>query len=148
MTLPTSSTSIPQHEHEFNETISIDVYYPDHQQRTESDLFARTKHKLINVQNVPCFICGTYDLREVHHYHIEWAFANAVDWNKMKSIHPLFDWSTYKTPEDFVDSEYNMMILCQNHHRHKDTGIHMLPYPIWIVQKTLLANFDLLPPSV
>jgi hypothetical protein len=122
-------------EHSMHENLSIDIFYPDHPPRTESPLFARTKRKMITHDDIPCFICGTKTLREVHHYFVEWAFADGVDWELMRSMHPNFDWSKFKDPADFVDSPYNMLILCQAHHRGQHTGIHYMPYPLWIMQK-------------
>jgi hypothetical protein len=29
----------------------------------------------------------------------------------------------------------NGMLLCKEHHTGKETGIHYLPYPLWIAQK-------------
>ena len=130
-------------EHEFRESVAVDIWYPDHPPRTESALFSRTKHNLINQLDLPCFICGTKELREVHHFHVEWAFADGVDWEKMKTLHPNFPWDTFKDPSDFVDHPYNMMILCQEHHRKTDRGIHNMPYPLWIMQQHSMAGFDL-----
>lgn len=130
-------------EHEFKESLVVDIFYPNHHPRKESNLFARTKHKMIDVEDTPCFVCGSKELREVHHFHLEWAFSDAVDWDIMKKIHPDFDWTTFKSAEDFVDSEYNMMILCQNHHRHVNHGIHNLPFPIWEAQRYMKADFKL-----
>ena len=129
-------------EHEIHEQISIDVFYPDHPPRVESRLFVQTKRHLIEVADMPCWVCGTKDKREVHHFHVEWADADGVDWDKMRTLHPDFSWSTFHEPTDFVDSEYNMMVLCERHHRGKDHGIHLLPYPIWIMQRECLAGFE------
>ena len=128
-------------EHEVHETIEIDIFYPDHAPREESYLFRKTKHHLIKVLDTPCFVCGSKDKREVHHFHLEWADSEGVDWDKVKKAHPNFSWSTFENPEDFVDSEYNMMVLCMKHHRGKDHGIHFLPYPIWIMQKLQKDDF-------
>lgn len=134
-----------KNEHEVTEDIKIDIYYPDHAPRTESALFERTKHHLVHELDTPCYVCGSKDNREVHHFFVEWAYANAVDWDIMHKLHPDFHWDTFKTPEDFIDDPYNMMILCAKHHREKDHGIHMLPYPIWVVQKVLRADFVQMP---
>ena len=129
------------HEHEQRETLQIDIFYPDHPPRTESALFRKTKRSLIQHRNVPCFVCGATESREVHHFHVEWADADGVDWDKMRQLHPGFDWEQFSQPEDFVDSEYNMMVLCEKHHRGKNHGIHMLPYPIWIMQRNQRPDF-------
>lgn len=128
-------------EHEFKQTLEIEIFYPDHPPRTESALFVRTKHHLVKVLDTPCWVCGAKEDREVHHFHAEWADAEGIDWQKMQQLHPNFPWSTFTQPEDFIDSEYNMMVLCQKHHRGKNHGIHMLPYPIWIMQREALPDF-------
>ncbi len=141
--MPTDNTS--SSEHEVHETLSVDIYYPNHPPRTESELFRKTKTYLINEKDTPCWVCGTKLNREVHHFHVEWADADGVDWDKMRKLHPDFNWGNFKSPGDFVDSAYNMMVLCADHHRHKDHGIHMLPYPIWIMQAICNSSFVFAP---
>jgi hypothetical protein len=133
--------AIPNGEHELKEMIEVDVFYPDHPPRKESNLFSQTKHQLIKVEDVPCWVCGTKDKREVHHFHAEWADSLAIDWDKMKELHPDFDWAGFVTPSDFIDSRYNMMVLCEKHHRAKGHGIHLIPYPVWIMQKIQQEGF-------
>jgi hypothetical protein len=128
-------------EHVFRQTIEIDIFYPDHPPRKESNLFTKTKKHLVKVLDTPCWVCGSKEGREVHHFHAEWADAEAIDWDKMKILHPNFPWSTFKEATDFIDSEYNMMVLCEKHHRGKNHGIHLLPYPIWIMQKIQQEDF-------
>ena len=87
-------------------------------------------------------VCGTHDKREVHHFHAEWADSEGIDFEvRMRELHPAFDWSTFKEPSDFIDSEYNMMVLCEKHHRAKDHGIHWVPYPIFIMQAIQKKDF-------
>ena len=132
-------------EHELKESIVVDVWYPNHAPRTTSNTFTHTRDKLI-ADKVPCWICGTLDELEIHHFHVEWAFAEGVDWDKMKVLHSDFDWTTFKEAEDFVDSPYNMMVLCETHHRHLDHGIHNLPYPIWVMQRHGKKDFQMFSP--
>ncbi len=141
-------SAAPQHEHEVVERLYVDVYYPDHPPRTESALFRKTKRDLIKVKNVPCWVCGTRQNREVHHFYLEWADSAGVDWARMRQLHPDFDWSTFRGPSDFVDSPYNMRILCMKHHRHRDAGIHMLPYPIFVMQAVKRSDFVFAPAIV
>lgn len=138
----------PASEHEVHETITIDVFYPNHPPRKESELFRRTKNHLIAIMDAPCWVCGAMQNREVHHFHAEWADADGIDWDKMRILHPNFPWSTFKESTDFIDSEYNMMVLCEKHHRGKDHGIHVLPYPIWIMQRDQRADFIFSPDEV
>ncbi len=142
---PHTPLAAPAGEHELRETLSVDVFYPDHAPRKESNLFARTKHRLIEVLDTPCWVCGSKAAREVHHMIIEWAFADAIDWSKVKADYPDFDWATFKEPGDFVDSAYNMRVLCATHHRGADRGIHAIPYPIWLAQRYVKAGFVLFP---
>jgi hypothetical protein len=135
------TTIIIPHEHEVRESIAVDFYYPDHPPRAESALFRRTKHHLINELDTPCWVCGTKEAREVHHFHAEWADADGIDFDHMRILHPTFDWSTFTDPSDFIDSEYNMMVLCAKHHRLKDHGIHLVPFPIWIMARNKRADF-------
>lgn len=135
-------------EHEFIETDHVDVFYPDHPPRTESALFRKTKRLLIERLDQGCFICGSKEKREVHHYYAEWAFANAIDWEKMQRIHPAFDWRYFNEPGDFIDSQYNMLVLCAKHHRHPQHGIHHLPLPIWQAQAFVRDDFVLTPDEV
>jgi hypothetical protein len=136
------------HEHEQHESIEIDIFYPDHPPRTESTLFRKTKHHMIAVLDMPCWVCGSKEKREVHHFHAEWADADGIDFDKMRELHPAFDWSSYREPSDFIDSEYNMMVLCEAHHRGRNHGIHLLPFPIWIMQRNQRADFIFSPDEI
>ena len=134
----------PKGEHEQRETLTVDVFYPDHPPRTESQQFRRTKHQLIVLEDRPCWACGTREKREVHHMIVEWADADAVDWSegsRIRQEHPDFDWASFREPADFVDSPYNMRVLCEKHHRARDHGIHMLPFPNWQIQAYKRADF-------
>jgi hypothetical protein len=129
--------------HEVKETLVIRTYYPGHEKRTISSTFRKTRKYLLKVKKEKCFICGCEDDLEIHHCHVEWAMQNAVDWEKLKVIHPTFDWANFKRPVDFIDSPYNSMVLCEKHHRENNHGVHCLPYPLWIMQKHARTDFDL-----
>lgn len=132
----------PKNEHEVKSSITEDRYYPDHPPRTESSLFRHTKHKLVAVLDTPCHVCGSKDKREVHHFWAEWADANGIDWEvKMRKLHPNFHWETFVSAEDFIDSEYNMMVLCEDHHRSPHIGVHHIPFPDWIMQSNKKDDF-------
>lgn len=143
-------TAAPEvaNEHFQHEQIDIAVYYPDHPPRTESALFRKTKHHLIAALDTPCWVCGTKEDREVHHFHAEWADSAGIDWDRMRELHPAFDWSTFTDPADFIDSEYNMMVLCSKHHRAKNHGIHWVPYPIWVMARNKRDDFILTPDEI
>jgi hypothetical protein len=148
MTQEHEQAPVVAHEHFQREQIEIDVYYPDHPPRTESALFRKTKHRLIAVLDTPCWVCRTKEGREVHHFHAEWADSEGIDWDRMRAVHPGFDWSTFKEPSDFIDSEYNMRVLCAKHHRGKGHGIHMMDYPHWVMQAIKRADFIFSPDEI
>lgn len=123
--------------HVFAATLAFKVWYPAHPPRAESVTFRRSRKALIEDNpDAACRVCGVKTGLELHHFWVEWAFADAIDWAKMRDQHPTFDWSTFKAAEDFVDSLYNTRdgVLCAKHHRLHGYGIHNLPYPIWLEQ--------------
>jgi len=133
--------SAPLHEHLVHETITIDVFYPDHPPRTESRVFAATKRHWHHL-GAACDVCGAKDRVEIHHKFIEWADSEGVDWDKVRAAHPAFDWSTFKEAADFIDSVYNTEPLCEKHHRGPAPhGKHLTPEPIWNMQKYQKAGF-------
>ena len=61
----------------------------------------------------------------------------------MKAEVPGFDWAAFDPahPETFIDSEWNAcLVLCKRHHTGADHGIHMLPEPLWRLQR--FKRFD------
>jgi hypothetical protein len=54
-----------------------------------------------------------------------------------------FDWANFDTshPETFVDSVYNQLPLCEMHHRGRYHGIHMVTFPVWMVQGFIQKDF-------
>jgi hypothetical protein len=128
------------------------VHYPDHPPRKDSEFYKKTHINLCIKQNTPCFICGKThrdgSQMESHHFFIEKAAESAVDWIKFgeyaqnfynpqsgTNIGKNFDWKEVsKNPDIFVDSEDNMIVLCEEHHRSNYMGIHHMPFPEWILQ--------------
>ena len=125
------------------------VYYPAHAPRKNSSIYNKT-HAQLKTQ--PCFVCGKTSAdglhMETHHYYCEKAFQNAYDWKKFAQfaqtcytpqgirLGPQFDWDAVAAdPDIFVDSPYNMIVLCKEHHTSGGRGIHHVPYPDWIAQK-------------
>ena len=74
-----------KNEHEKRDTISEDVFYPDHAPRTESPTFLHTK-RVGHASKLPCAISGRTDKAEYHHLMLEWAFVDAVSWDTVKAI--------------------------------------------------------------
>lgn len=58
--------------------------------------------------------------------------AKAFDWTAVDRIGPLA----------FVDDmTVNGLLLCKDHHVGKDEGIHDLPYPLWVAQRSGLEGY-------
>jgi len=112
---------------------------------------------------MPCFICGKSNKKnnistETHHFYVEKAAQNAIDWIKFgefakicyniqtgENIGDPFDWAAVaKNPDLFVDSKYNMIVLCKEHHISGKRGIHHVPFPNWVLQKWGKDGFQFL----
>lgn len=142
--------------HDQVETFREDVIYPEHAQRTESPLFAQNKRTLVQKLNTPCFVCGSSDKREVHHFIVEWAMWDEADPQKVLDVAHHFDIYGYAAqlgdkPIESPDDIRNLMVLCGEHsidgqvvagghHRGVDCGIHRLTFPTWIGQKIAKAG--------
>ncbi len=152
------------HAHEMRESESREVRYPDHPPRTESELYRRTHKHLTHELNLPCLVCGKRQpetVTETHHYYVEWAAMAAVDWIRFGelaqnfynpqtgvNVGMAFDWTEVrKDPSIFVDSAYNMVVLCAEHHRSSTYGIHHVPVPEWLLQAYPLNGFQFLEPE-
>jgi len=143
----------PANEHLQKQTLTIQVFAPDHPPRTASAVFAQTRKKLIERNaEAKCFIdnghCDHDNPLELHHEVVEWCDSLAVDWEKVKLQVPDFPWDLFDPahPETFIDSSYNAkLVLCKRHHVGADHGIHMLPYGLWLLQKLKLSTFTFSP---
>jgi hypothetical protein len=143
-------------DHEEKETLSVDVTIPDHPKRTTTALFEKTKRLLMHAAtalgfNVKrpqarCWICGKTEPElgqplEAHHFGIERCFIDAaIRWDVVAQDFPIFDWASFDPakPETFIDNmSAQGLLLCKAHHTGKDTGIHMLPFGLWIMQRYL-----------
>jgi hypothetical protein len=132
------------------------INYPDHKKRVETTIFRHTRKEL---ENVPCFICGKCKSEdnisnEIHHFYIQKVASSAIDWYRFgefanncyniqtgELLGDKFDWKEVEqNPDLFVDSPYNMIVLCKNHHTGR-CGIHHIPFPDWILQKFAVDGF-------
>ena len=157
------SEDIPIPSHSLNLSNHYTVNYPDHVKRTESAIYRKTHRDLCIVRNFPCFICGKTHAKdgislETHHFYCEKAAQNAIDWTEFgkfaqncyniqtgENIGQAFDWTEVaKHPDIFVDSPYNMIVLCKEHHISGNKGIHHVPFPNWILQKYPANGFQFL----
>jgi hypothetical protein len=139
----------PANEHEQKLTISVDVFVPDHPDRTNTPIFAHSRRVLIEHNpNACCEICGSKEDLELHHAIVEWCDSEGIDWGKMMLLYPDFSWKDFDStkPETFIDSTYNAkQVLCKKHHTGVDHGIHYLPYPVWQMQKHKRQDFIFTP---
>jgi hypothetical protein len=151
--------------HEERETLSVDVNLPGHEPRVTTSLFTHSKKKLLEREGGRCFVCGRTAEQaghpiESHHHPIERSLANMIDWDRFRqdceagmwgSHAKAFDWSTFSEsdPYSFVDDQMvNGLLLCADHHRGKDEGIHMLPYPLFIAQRYGKEGYQFTPSEV
>jgi hypothetical protein len=134
---------------ELRRTLVEDIFYPPHEKRHASNLYRRTHRKLIREMDEPCWICGfRYSdwekltdpaekkrrQMETHHDELEWAAANGVDLAKItQDFHEIM--RDRDRLRHWLDSENNMLVLCATHHRAAKTGIHMITYPAWKLQR-------------
>lgn len=151
------------------EVLMDPMFYPAHDQRTESKEYKRVHHELTVQKDLPCLVCGVRNstlkdekqnpygasAMETHHHIVEWALANAIDPNlfsrallpNLREKHkdnPDYKEETFSEQEvrDWVDhSPDNLWVLCDVHHRHKWVGIHHVSYPMWAPQDLLKPEF-------
>lgn len=135
------------------------VITPDHVKRSESAEFRAAKKRLKEDGHYSCWVCGSTENLQLHHYGGEWSLANVIDLDKLKEYCETFDVYGYgrllkNQPMKSVDDIRNMMWLCQEHHTgvdHEDggygTGIHEISFPVWLSQKLAKDGVDIVPQS-
>jgi hypothetical protein len=94
--------------HLVSDTLIQSVMYPAHEPRKTSGIYRKTHQLLIYKDDTPCWICGVKESNlkadgpsevtaanplgakqmETHHNIIEWAAANAIDWDKVAKDYP------------------------------------------------------------
>jgi hypothetical protein len=158
---PKLQNPIPSHSR--NISCHYTVVFPDHEERKSSTTYTHSRNEMIDELKLTCFICGCSKGNddtslEAHHFYIEHAGQNAIDWDKFgkfaKTCYNVqtgdylgdkFNWDDVKkNPDLFVDSKYNMILLCKKHHTSGKFGIHHVPFPDWVLQKFAQDGFDFL----
>ena len=163
---------------ELRRTLSETVWYPPHPPRKASALYSQTHHQLVAIEDRPCVVCGVRNSTlldtshnkvgakalETHHSLIEWAGANAIDWDKLAADHPdlktlvalagayhahlLANGGKFTGSLDpaivtaFVDSSDQLLVVCDQHHRSAGKGVHMITGPIWELQRYERGDWD------
>jgi hypothetical protein len=144
-----------EHVHETHEASATIEMSPPHSPRVETAAFRKSRKFLLEVKRQGCAICGvTIDTLsdpaknifgaktlEAHHTPIEFSTQDACDPMKVHLDYPeVIDRETLAA---FVDSPRNLVILCDQHHRSVDRGIHHVLVPDFWVQKYLLDGYQL-----
>jgi len=148
------------------------VNYPGHVARTNSPAYTAMHHKLVDLLDLPCLVCGVRKSTlgtpaanpfhatqlETHHHIVEWALANALDLAKFndrivrhlraRPTHdPIYDQDfTQEQMLEWVDHHPdNLWVLCNVHHRAQYYGIHSITDPIWGPQDLIRGDFNYIP---
>lgn len=143
--------------HEQKRTLTEIVITPEHTERTESAEFRHTKERLKTDGHFQCWVCGSTENLQVHHFGAEWSLEGVTDFAKLKEF--CEEWDPYgygrllrNQPITSADDVRNMLVLCQSHHTgvdHADgnsgTGIHSLSFPVWVIQKLAKDGCDPVP---
>ena len=125
--------------HETKRSLREDIIVPGHERRTESLEFRASKERLKADGHHRCYVCGSTENIQIHHYGCEWSLAADCDFDTLKAF--LLKWDAYgysnlllHRPLTSVDDVRNMMALCAEHHIMADTGIHEVSFPVWVIQ--------------
>lgn len=127
---------------------------PPHPPREETPEYEKAHHHLTKVLDSPCAMCGVRNSTlhipaenpfgatalETHHYPIERSLLDACDPKKVGVVFPQV--KDQMSLEEFVDSEHNLMVLCDIHHRHPLHGIHHLTPQDFFVQPFLIKGYE------
>lgn len=143
--------------HAVSRQLQETIAYPDHDPRKESAEYVRVHHHLVVELDEGCWICGVRHSTlgdpkhnphgatqlETHHFHLEWALANAADPAKVLADFPEMGAADEEHLRAWLDSPDQMLILCDIHHRHAHYGIHSITHPAWVAQRFLRDGWDL-----
>ncbi len=133
------------------------IAYPEHDPRKASAEYHHVHHHLVVELDEACWICGVrastlgdpaHNTRgskqmETHHVELEWALANAADPAKILAAFPAMAAADEEHLRQWLDSESNMLVLCDVCHRHPHYGVHSITHPAWVAQKWLRDGYDL-----
>lgn len=141
--------------HEIVRRLREVVITPEHAEREESEEFRRAKERLKADGHWRCWVCGSTENLQAHHYGCEWSLWEACDPAKLKAF--LEEWDPYgygrllrrkliESPDDIR----NLLVLCQEHHTGgavdgAANGIHEITFPVWIIQRLAKDGLDPVP---
>lgn len=129
---------------------------PPHPPREDTPIYMRTHHHLVFTLDRPCMVCGVRKSTlddpqqnpfgaqhlETHHHPLERCLLNACDPAKVGRVFPAV--KDRATLEEFVDSEANMLVLCDIHHRHPFYGIHHVVGPDFFAQPFVFDGYQVM----
>lgn len=155
-----SADEVPAHQQTTRFTVT--VHFPEHEPRHASAEFHATRHHLIDVLGVGCWIGGATKSQiaaglpkghrcygatqlEAHHDMAEWAEWNGLDWRKFAADFPQLGITDDATFRAAAESENGILVLCDKHHRAKNHGIHMTDYPSWKADRYANDDWEFLP---
>lgn len=137
--------------------IQDDVIDPTHADRTGSPMYEAARKRIIADGHGQCWICGTTEQLELHHFLCEYEFKNLVDFEQMKIVAETLDVYGYghllrNVPITDAEDIRCYMGLCRPHHigvDHADggsgTGIHELTFSSWIMQRLAKKGLNPVP---
>lgn len=151
-------------EHVEKRTITEYLHTPDHEGREETLEFRNAKKELERVEHLGCFSCklqGIDNKKNLQSHHIiERSWANSVDMRKVAWL--LFNFRDYHghirrdfknedefyqflishdDPAEALDSLYNQLIECRDHHVGKGVGIHYETAPTFDASLVMKDGF-------
>lgn len=142
-------------EHIATRQLTETMVIPEHEERKESKEFARAKRQLKKDGHFKCWVCGSTEKLQVHHFLYEWCIHSTCDFEKLKEVCEQLDVYGYgksmkNIPMTSVDDIRNMMVLCQPHHTGgmsdgSSNGIHNISFPAWVSQKIAIDGKDPIP---
>ncbi len=120
------------------------------QRKGESPEFTAAVKRLQEDGHHKCFICGTEEDIECHHFLCEWSLASEADFAKLFRLAQIFDVYGYgrllqNKPIDTVDDIRNLMNLCKAHHIERATGIHSTTFSAWVSQCLAKDGINIVP---
>lgn len=127
---------------------------PPHPPRVETPEYVKSHDHLVIQLDTPCKICGVRNSTlkvaaqnpfnaqalETHHYPIERSLVDACDPKRVAVVFPQV--SDRDSLNTFVDSEANLLVLCDVHHRSIQYGIHHLTVQDFFIEQFLYAGYQ------
>lgn len=149
-------TDILSHVHAITKGDPTIEMSPPHPPSEETPAYAKAHHHLVYELDSPCAMCGVRQSTlndpkenpfgaaaiETHHYPIPRHLLDACDPRKVGIVFPQV--TDRASLETFIDSEHNLMVLCDIHHRHPLHGIHHLPAADFFIQVFLLGGYEVI----